>query len=99
DLFQTGVGTNEVTFSKDLFTATPSLADNFVNINLTEKAQGEGKITLVNITGQEVFTQNVKADGTNQTINVATSNLAAGTYIATVHVGNAFQSQKIVVTH
>jgi hypothetical protein len=97
--FQTGVGTNEVTFSKDLFTATPSLADNFVNINLTEKAQGEGKITLVNITGQEVFTQNVKADGTNQTINVATSNLAAGTYIATVHVGNAFQSQKIVVTH
>lgn len=97
--FQTGVGTNEVTFANDLFTATPTAADNFVNINLSEKAAGEGKITITNIMGQEVFAQKVVANNSNQTINVATSSFAAGTYIVTIHVGKSFQSQKIIVNH
>lgn len=97
--FQTGVGTNDVTFTKDLFTVTPSVADNFVNINLSEKAAGEGKITVTNLMGQEVFTQAVAANSSNQTISVATSSLAAGTYIVTMHVGKSFQSQKITVSH
>lgn len=97
--YKTSTGTKDVVFSKDLFTATPSVSDAFVTVNLTEKVKGSTQITLSNLMGENVYTQTIKADGINQSSIISTQNLPAGMYIIGVQVGLTFQSQKIVVSH
>ena len=97
--FKTGVGTNDVTFSKDLFTATPSVSNDFFTLNLNENVKGETHISLTNILGQSVYEQTLAANNGVQTTTVSTKNLAAGTYIVGVRVGSTVQTQKIVVSH
>jgi hypothetical protein len=97
--YKTSTGTKDVVFSKDLFTATPSVSDAFVTVNLTEKVKGSTQITLSNLMGENVFTQTIKADGINQSSIISTQHLPAGLYIVGVQVGSTFQSQKIVVSH
>ena len=97
--FKTGVGTNDVTFAKDLFTATPSVSSDFLTLNLTEKVQGSTQITLTNLMGQSVFQQTLNAIGNSQTQTISTKNLPTGMYIVGVRVGSTFQSQKMTVNH
>ena len=97
--FKTGVSTKDVTFATDLFTATPSVSSDFVNINLTEKVQGATQITLTNLMGQNVYQQTLNSIGKTQTQTVSTKNLPAGMYIIGVRVGSTLQSQKITVNH
>ena len=97
--FKTGVGTNDVTFAKDLFTATPSVSTDIVAINLTNKVQGAAQITLTNLMGQTVYNQTLNANNNNQTQTISTKNLPTGMYIVGVRVGSTFQSQKITVNH
>jgi hypothetical protein len=97
--FKTGVGTNDLAFANDLFTATPSVSDASVSINLTEKVQGSTQITLTNIAGQSVYEKTLTANSNAQTINVSTKALAAGVYIIGVRTGKSFQSEKITVSH
>ena len=97
--FKTGVGTNDVTFAKDLFTMTPSVSSDFVTVNLTNKVQGSTQITLTNLIGQSVYQQTLNANGNNQSQTISTKNLPAGMYIVGVRVGSTFQSQKITVNH
>lgn len=96
--FKTGVGTNDLVFANDLFTATPSVSDAFVTLNLSDKVQGSTQITLTNLVGQSVYERTVKADGA-QSVNISTKDLAAGMYIVGVRTGSTFQSQKITVSH
>ena len=97
--FKTGVGTKDVTFSTDLFTATPSVSRDFVSINLTEKVEGSTQIMLTNLIGQNVYNQTLTTNGTVQTQTISTKNLPAGMYVIGVRVGTTFQSQKITVSH
>jgi Secretion system C-terminal sorting domain len=96
--FKTGVGTKDVNFSTDLFTATPSVSDDFFNVNLSEKAQGATQVTMTNMIGQSVYEQTVKAVGT-QSLAVSTKALAAGLYVVSVRVGSTVQTQKVTVSH
>ena len=89
----------DVSFATYLFTATPSVASDFVSINLTDKVQGSTQITLTNLIGQNVYDQTIKTNGSTQSQTISTKNLPAGIYIVGVHVGSTFQSQKITVTH
>ena len=94
--FRTGVGTNDVTFSKDLFTVTPSVSEASITLNLTENVKGSTQIMLTNASGQTVYNQTIVANGV-QTHVVSTKNLAAGVYIVGVRTGATFQSEKVVV--
>lgn len=97
--FKTGVGTNDVTFAKDLFTATPSVSDAFFTLNLTDKVQGKAQISMANVLGQNVYNQTLSATGTAQSTNISTKELAAGLYVVSVRVGSTVQTQKVVVSH
>jgi hypothetical protein len=94
--FRTGVGTNDVTFAKNLFTVAPSVSEASVTLNLTENVKGSTQIMLTNVSGQTVYSQTVAANGV-QTHVVSTKNLAAGLYVASVRVGDTFQTEKVVV--
>ena len=96
--FKTGVGTNDVTFAKNLFTVTPSVSEAAVTLNLTENVKGSTQIMLTNVAGQTVYSQNLTANG-GQSHVVSTKNLPAGMYVIGVRVGETFQSEKIVVAH
>ena len=97
--FKTGVGTKDLTFSNDLFTATPSVSSDLVTINLTEKVQGSTRITLTNLMGQNVYDQTINTNGRTQSQTISTKTLPAEMYIVGVRVGSTFQSQKITITH
>ena len=97
--FKTGVGTKDVAFANDLFTATPSVSDEFFSLNLTEKVKGATQITLTNLLGQNVYQQTLSADGTTQSTLISTKNLADGLYIVGVRVGATVQTQKVTVSH
>jgi hypothetical protein len=96
--FKTGVGTNDVTFAKNLFTVAPSVSEASVTLNLTENAKGSAQIMLTNVSGQTVYSQTVSANGVQSHV-VSTKNLPAGLYVVGVRVGSTFQSEKIVVAH
>lgn len=96
--FKTGVGTNDVTFAKNLFTVTPSVLDASVTLNLTENVKGSTQIMLTNVAGQTVYSQTLTTNGVQSHV-VSTKNLPAGMYVVGVRVGSAFQSEKIVVAH
>jgi hypothetical protein len=96
--FKTGVGTNDLKFANDLFTATPTLANDFINIHLNDKVQGATQITFTTLTGQKVYEENLNINHSKMS-TIATQNLAAGMYIIGVRTGTSFQSQKIVVSH
>ena len=97
--FKTGVGTNDVTFSTDLFTATPSVSDAFFTLNLTDKVEGSTQISLANILGQSVYNQTLSTTGHAQSNVISTKNLAAGLYVVSVRVGSTVQTQKVTVSH
>ena len=97
--FKTGVGTNDVTFSKDLFTADPSVSDAGFTVNLTDKVQGLTQISLSNMLGQSVYNQTLTATGAAQSTTISTKNLTAGMYVVSVRVGSTVQTQKVVVSH
>ena len=97
--FKTGVGTNDVTFAKDLFTADPSVSDAFFTLNLTDKVQGKAQVSVSNTLGQSVYNQTLNATGAAQSTTISTKDLAAGLYVVSVRVGATVQTQKVVVSH
>jgi hypothetical protein len=97
--FKTGVGTNDVTFAKNLFTVDPSVSDANFRVNLTENVKGQAHITLTNIAGQVVYNQSVTSNGAAQTQTISTKGLAAGMYVVSVRDGATMQTEKIVVAH
>jgi hypothetical protein len=97
--FKTGVGTNDLKHSTDLFTVNPTLANDFVNINLNDNVKGSTQITFTTLTGQKVYEESLNADNLTKVKAISTQNLASGMYIIGVRVGDSFQTQKIVVSH
>jgi hypothetical protein len=97
--FKTGVGTNDLKLSNDLFTVNPTMANDFVNINLNDKVQGSTQISFTTLTGQKVYETALNADNLTKVQAISTQNLASGMYIIGVRVGDSFQTQKIVVSH
>jgi Secretion system C-terminal sorting domain len=97
--FKTGVGTNDVTFAKNLFTVNSSVSDASFSVNLTENVKGQAHITLTNVAGQTVYNQIVTANGSAQTQSISTKGLAAGMYIVSVRDGATMQTEKVVVAH
>jgi Secretion system C-terminal sorting domain len=97
--FKTGVGTNDLKHSTDLFTVNPTLANDFVNINLNDNVKGSTQITFTTLTGQKVYEASLNADNLTKVKEISTQNFAAGMYIIGVRVGDSFQTQKIVVSH
>jgi hypothetical protein len=97
--FKTGVGTNDVTFAKNLFTVDPSVSDANFRVNLTENVKGQAHITLTNVSGQTVHNQIVTANGSAQTQTISTKGLAAGLYVVSVRDGAWVQTEKVVVAH
>jgi Secretion system C-terminal sorting domain len=97
--FKTGVGTNDVTFAKNLFTVNTSVSDASFSVNLTENVKGQAHITLTNVAGQTVHNQIVTANGSAQTQSISTKGLAAGMYIVSVRDGATMQTEKVVVAH
>jgi hypothetical protein len=96
--FKTGVGTNDVTFAKNLFSITPSVSDASVTINLTDNVKGKTEITVSSLSGQSVYTQVLTTNGAQSHV-VSTKNLASGLYIVAVRVGATVQTEKMVITH
>ena len=92
-------GTNDLTFSKDIFTAYPTLADDYVAIHMNDNIKGTAQVTLSNIVGQNVYLNSFAADGNARSSAIPTKNLPAGLYILAVRVGNTMQTQKITVAH
>jgi Secretion system C-terminal sorting domain len=97
--FKTGVGTNDVTFAKDLFSVTPSVSDASIALNLTENVKGSTQITLSNISGQTVYNQSLTTNGTALTHAISTKSLPNGIYVVSVSVGSTVQTEKVVVAH
>jgi hypothetical protein len=97
--FKTGVGTNDVTFAKNLFTVTPSVSEGSVMLNLTENVKGSAQIMLTNVSGQNVYTQTLTTTGTAQSHAISTKGLPAGIYVVNVRVGSTVQNEKIVIAH
>ncbi|MEN9613169.1 MAG: hypothetical protein RLZZ628_3983 [Bacteroidota bacterium] len=96
--FKTGVGTNDLTFSNHLFTVNPTLANDFVHINLNENVQGATQITFTTLMGQKMYEENLNVNH-SKTSTISTQNLPSGIYLVGVRTGTSFQSQKIVITH
>ncbi|MDZ7881008.1 MAG: T9SS type A sorting domain-containing protein [Saprospiraceae bacterium] len=95
--FKTSVGTNDLTFAKNLFTVTPSVSDASITLNLTEQVKETAHITLSSVSGQAVYSQAVATNGAALTHAIATKNLSAGIYVVSVRVGATVQTEKIVV--
>jgi hypothetical protein len=97
--FKTGVGTNDVTFAKNLFTVDPSVSEANFRVNLTENVKGSAQIMLTNTAGQTVYNQSIATNGAAQTQTISTKGLAAGLYVVSVRVGTSIQTEKVVVAH
>jgi hypothetical protein len=76
------------------FEVYPSPASDVVNI--ISNAQGTAQVTLVNLAGQQVYTEAFNSL-TQRQINV--SDLAEGLYFVQITSGNEFVTKKILVKH
>jgi hypothetical protein len=77
----------------------PNPARNTVEIDFDVTKSSDVKVSIVNLVGQEVLSNNfgkVNAGKYNLPMNI--SNLNPGIYVVTVEAGNASTSQKLVIT-
>ncbi len=63
-------------------------------LNVISNTDGDSKIMLTNILGQNVYSSSVKGL-VNETIDV--SNLASGHYVLSIQSGNSIEKQKITI--
>ena len=82
--------------NSDLFTVYPNPSKGNVQINWTSTMTGKVNISVVDITGREVMTQEAKTSGAT-TINLG--HLQNGIYFIKVAGNNAQHTEKIVLQH
>ena len=75
------------------FKVYPNPSSGEININVAG-AQGEGNVSIFDINGRRVFTQNVSLEGT---VQIQAQNLATGVYIMQVRGVNASQTTKLII--
>lgn len=75
------------------FKVYPNPSNGEININVTG-VQGEGNVSIFDINGRRVFTQNVSLEGT---VQIQAQNLATGVYILQVRGVNASQTTKLII--
>jgi hypothetical protein len=93
-------GVNEVSTINTVGTAYPNPANTEVNIPFVMAQDANVKITLTNMVGQVVKTQNIKAAaGQSLKATFATSDLAAGIYIYNVEANGQHTNGRISVAH
>ena len=78
---------------KDNILVYPTLANDFVNIALSEEAKGDYNIQLFDATGKLVYSTNIKNAQKNQIVIVKRNQLLSGMYI--VKVTSAFYATAI----
>jgi len=84
------LGVNNITSENDV-TVYPNPANGVLNVSLDLQEQGNYALTLTNVLGQTVYTDNIQLNGkTNKTIDV--SNFGKGVYILSI----AGQNNRIV---
>ena len=75
------------------FKVYPNPTNGEININVAG-AQGEGNVSIFDINGRRVFTQNVSLEGT---VQIQAQNLATGVYIMQINGANASQTTKLII--
>jgi extracellular elastinolytic metalloproteinase len=75
------------------FKVYPNPSNGEININVAG-VQGEGNVSIFDINGRRVFTQNVSLEGT---VQIQAQNLSAGVYIMQVRGVNASQTTKLII--
>ena len=75
------------------FKVYPNPTNGEININVAD-AQGEGNVSIFDINGRRVFTQNVSLEGT---VQIQAQNLATGVYIMQINGANASQTTKLII--
>ena len=75
------------------FKVYPNPSNGEIKINVAG-AQGEGNVSIFDINGRRVFTQNVSLEGT---VQIQAQNLSAGVYIMQVRGVNASQTTKLII--
>jgi len=81
--------------------AYPNPANNTVTLPITMKENAQVNVTLSNVVGQVVATQNLGQVAAKQTKDATftTANLAGGVYLVTVEANGARSTSRIVVAH
>ncbi|MBS1771328.1 MAG: T9SS type A sorting domain-containing protein [Bacteroidetes bacterium] len=92
DIFPTGVNNPQVANKFNIF---PNPANNSLNISLSNPV--DGTMSLYDMTGKQVASQNMSATVTAYTFN--TSGLASGQYMIMVQTANSIQTHKIAIKH
>ena len=94
------LGVRNVTFTNSIGKAYPNPANTSVNIPFTMGRDGVVTVSLSNVIGQVMQSQQINAIG-GQPMNAtfATNGLPAGVYVYTVEVNGGHTTGRIVITH
>ncbi len=90
----TATGIKNVTAKNSMFSVYPNPANNVLNLDLSAFDNQPVTIKVLNMLGQQVYTEKVNATASPKTIK--TDNWAAGVYLVTVETAQQRYTQKVV---
>jgi len=94
----TSVGINEANSSFSSISITPSPFNNNAVVNLTSQETGDAIVSVTDITGKLVLTNNVAINAGNNSINIERGNLSAGLYILSITKGKSVATKRFSIT-
>lgn len=71
------------------FNLSPNPATDVVNISLSSNFSGTGKISILDVMGKEVSSQNVQISSSGSSITLNVGNLSNGVYLVQIQSGNS----------
>jgi hypothetical protein len=75
----------------------PNPATNEITINVMSKENGNGTLTVTNIMGQVIYSENIAIVNGNNQYQVSVSDFGAGFYMATIRTQAGSTTQKFIV--
>lgn len=89
------IGIEENTLSE--MKVYPNPAENIVNVTVSSKENTNANVTITNLMGQVVYTQNMSLVAGNNAIQLDVANYNAGVYVVNVKTNTGISSQKVIV--
>ncbi len=79
------------------FSVYPNPASEFVTINVVSPVRTVANVTISNIMGQVVYSQNLNVNVGSSTSDIGLENIPSGVYVVTLQAGSYKNSQKLIV--
>ena len=79
------------------FSVYPNPANDIVHLRLNNQQATNGQLTIYDLSGRLVLTENLEMTAGLQEVTVSVSELSEGTYIVRLNTGESTQTGKIII--